>query len=159
MSEFVSNYLTYLTATAFGGACLLASFDPASEEAQPSTPQIARVADATETLPSRADQSGLETAVLEAVVFTASGVDAGPTFAAPSRPEGSVTGRSVNLREGPGTEFTIAGRAGFGDRLAVTGQRDGIWIEVVAPLIDRRVWIHGNFFDAPASSTTVAVSE
>ncbi|MEO0912282.1 MAG: SH3 domain-containing protein [Pseudomonadota bacterium] len=98
-------------------------------------------------------------AVLEAVVFTASGVDQTALPKEPSRPTGTVTGRSVNLREGPGTNYTIADRASQGDALAVTGQRDGIWFEVISANSGQRVWIHGNFFSAPKDASGAVLAQ
>ncbi|MEM1264687.1 MAG: SH3 domain-containing protein [Pseudomonadota bacterium] len=156
MSDFVSNFISYVTATAFCGACLLVGLDTPEDPVLADPPLAARADVVQPLLPSRA-ATEFPSAVLEEVVFTSAGIDTTPSFKAEDRrPRGTVTGRTVNLRDGPGTGFAIAGRAAQGDALIVTGQQNGIWHEVVDPLQDRRVWIHGNFFTAPAAATTVA---
>lgn len=88
-------------------------------------------------------------AELTSVVFSSSGEDGG-LGSLTTKPTGTVKGRSVNLRGGPGTGFAIAGRAAGGQQLEITGNTDGIWIEVIDPVLVTPVWIHGKFFDSPA---------
>ena len=155
MSEFVSNFLTYLTVSLFGAACFLVSMtfpEPTATDTFRAANALPLPAAATGTANNeagRADTGEFQEAVLEAVVFTAGGIDDTPGTEAVRRPTGTVTGQSVNLRAGPGTNHQIAGRASRGDALPVTGQRDGIWFEVIEPVLGQRVWIHGNFFKAP----------
>ncbi|QHQ36283.1 SH3 domain-containing protein [Algicella marina] len=158
MSEFLSNFVSYSTASVFGGLCLLNGI----EGEQPVEAQVAnnvaeisssagftQVASVTQAEPKFVRKE-IRQAKLESVVFTASGLDQTPRPAKQAKgPEGVVTGASVNLREGPGTNYTIADRARQGDKLAVTGERDGIWFEVISQNTGARVWIHGNFFSAP----------
>ncbi|MEM8871529.1 MAG: SH3 domain-containing protein, partial [Pseudomonadota bacterium] len=89
-------------------------------------------------------------AKLETVTFTASGETAdGMHSARPSGPMGVVTGRSVNIRSGPGTSHAVVSRAVQNDQLAVTGATDGAWVEVELTLSGELAWIHGKFFRAP----------
>ena len=61
----------------------------------------------------------------------------------------TVTGRSVNLRSGPGTEFGILGQVHEGDSLQVTGGLDD-WYRIYIPSMSLFAWIYG-----PLTSGTV----
>lgn len=88
-------------------------------------------------------------ATLSAVTFTSTGdsSDLKPAAVAnAATATGRVTGRSVNLRAGPGTGYAVVGRATRDEELDVTGETDGAWVEVQGPSIDGSAWIHGKFF-------------
>lgn len=84
-------------------------------------------------------------AELRAVNFTATEEVAAVDQTA-RRPFGTVTGSSVNLRAGPGTGFAVVGRGARSDELVVTGQTDGLWVEVELPFTADPAWIHGKYF-------------
>lgn len=158
MSEFLSNFITYVTAALFGTLCFLIGFDHASPPAE----VVARGAETTpmvsESVLAVIEAPQFEEAKLEAVVFASSGVDQSYKRSASALPLGTVTGASVNLREGPGTGFAIAGKARGGQKLGVTGARDGIWFEVKTDL-GETVWIHGKFFAAPTNEDGVVLAQ
>lgn len=107
--------------------------------------QVERVTRAAVPLPQIVDD-----AVLMEVNFTSNGADLGlPQVAGSDLDAGRVTGQSVNLRAGPGTGFEIVSRAAFNDELFVTGESQGIWVQVLLPITEQEAWIHGNYFDAP----------
>lgn len=54
-----------------------------------------------------------------------------------------VTGRVVNLRQGPGTEYAVVGSASAGDTLLVTGEAPG-WYRIYAPEKSLFAWIYSN---------------
>jgi|GEM_PF-5558703 len=104
-----------------------------------------RVADVAPTLPQI-----VQDAELLDVNFAANGSSNGlPPVASPDT--GVVTGRSVNLRAGPGTGFQIVSRAAQNDALVVTGDIDGVWVQVLAPVTEEEAWIHGNYFKGPGA--------
>ncbi|WP_112321910.1 SH3 domain-containing protein [Oceanibium sediminis] len=168
MSQFYSELLTWTAFGLIGGAALLGSA-PGGPLSGESGETIARAT--SDPLPEPIDIRELDMAAadtaelspvtpliteaeLQAVEFTATGapVFAMPTGAAGAEPgnSGLVTGESVNIRSGPGTSFAVVARAVRDDRLQVTGQRDGSWIEIVLPFgTDDPAWIHGSYFSAP----------
>lgn len=54
----------------------------------------------------------------------------------------TVTGRNVNLRSGPGTEYGIVGQVQEGDSLQVTGGLDD-WYRIYIPSKSLFAWIYG----------------
>ncbi len=54
----------------------------------------------------------------------------------------TVTGRIVNLRSGPGTEYGILGQVREGDSLQVTGGLDD-WYRIYIPSMSLFAWIYG----------------
>ena len=58
---------------------------------------------------------------------------------------GIVTGSSVNLREGPSTNYGRMGSVSSGDELVLTGTTDGSWIEIQHPTNGGTAWMHGDF--------------
>jgi uncharacterized protein YgiM (DUF1202 family) len=54
----------------------------------------------------------------------------------------TVTGRIVNLRSGPGTEYGILGQVQEGDSLQVTGGLED-WYRVYIPSKSLFAWIYG----------------
>lgn len=64
-----------------------------------------------------------------------------PAAAAPAWDTVEVTGSVVNLRAGPGTEFTVLGQAVRGDTLQVTGGTDE-WYRVYVPGKSLFAWIY-----------------
>jgi len=54
----------------------------------------------------------------------------------------TVTGRVVNLRSGPGTEYGILGQVHEGDSLQVTGGLDD-WYRIYIPSMSLFAWIYG----------------
>lgn len=52
-----------------------------------------------------------------------------------------VTGRTVNLRQGPGTQYAIVGSARAGDSLMVTGETPD-WYKVYVPEKSLFAWIY-----------------
>lgn len=171
MSEFLSNFVTYSTASLFGGLCLLASPWPQSVEPETAAlvaesrpiavPEIAKPEPKVElaALTTEAPRSIIREAKLESVVFTAGGVDQRQRPIAASRRTGIVTGNSVNLRGGPGTSHSIVDRAVKGDALPVTGQRDGVWFEVISGNSGQPAWIHGSFFNAPPDENGAVLAQ
>ncbi len=164
MSEFLSNFLTYSTASVFAGACFLVGADLSAPQGPEGDVEIiSRAAEnpayLTDPLKFGGGAGGFDEAVLESVVFTTAGVDQTPQPVGIKRPTGTVTGASVNLREGPGTNYTIADRGRQGDSLQVTGKRDGIWFEVISINTGERVWIHGNFFSAPVDGSGAVLAQ
>lgn len=72
--------------------------------------------------------------------------------AAPKLPQikietASVTGSSVNLREGPSTNHNRLGAVVNGDELILTGVKTGNWIEVQHPTNGGKAWMHGNYLE------------
>ncbi len=53
-----------------------------------------------------------------------------------------VTGYRVNLRSGPGTQYTVEGQVFHGDSLQVTGGL-GEWYRVYGPALSLFAWICG----------------
>lgn len=53
-----------------------------------------------------------------------------------------VTGYRVNLRSGPGTQYTVEGQVFRGDSLQVTGGLDE-WYRVYVPHLSLFAWIYG----------------
>ncbi|MCD4701425.1 MAG: SH3 domain-containing protein [Candidatus Aegiribacteria sp.] len=53
-----------------------------------------------------------------------------------------VTGRVVNLRSGPGTQYGILGQVHEGDSLQVTGGLDD-WYRIYVPRRSLFAWIYG----------------
>jgi hypothetical protein len=144
--------ITWSTVAMTGGAILLGDVDLAPTDAD-STAQVAvAAADAypDALAPERAldPYADIRQADLEEVTFTATGDSPDPVIA-DARPMGRVTAEAVNLRAGPGTGFAIVGRATEGQRLPVTGARDGVWLEVELAGVDGPAWVHGRYFEAP----------
>lgn len=54
----------------------------------------------------------------------------------------TVTGSSVNLRSGPGTDYSILGQVHEGDSLQVTGGLDN-WYRVYIHRMSLFAWIYG----------------
>lgn len=166
MSEFISNFLTYTTvALAMAGGYLSGvDFDAAPREESERTAFADPLLLTNETEDNLGevevasndilfDPNVIRPAELHSVVFSSTGTASGLGTLTPvtdTRETGTVTGSSVNLRRGPGTSFAIAGRASGGDKLELTGERSGVWLEVVAPISGETAWIHGNYFDAPS---------
>lgn len=177
MSQFYSDMITWAAVGLFGGALFLSGAQQESAtgtvgetavlvaaETGPTAPLLAepiadpvdiRELDLADAKPAILGETldVITEAELETVVFTATGDQSGLS-ALPASNAGIVTGESVNMRSGPGTGFDIVARASRNDRLLVTGQRDGIWVEVVLPYGgDDLAWIHGNYFDAPDTAS------
>lgn len=161
MSEFISNFLTYTTATVAIGAGALTNLEYNSA-VQRSATQIATIdplllihdeipveSDVPQVTNFLVGPGDIQAAELTSVVFSSTGADTS-VGALTTKASGTVTGASVNLRNGPGTNYAIAGRAASGQSLEVTGNSDGVWFEVLDPVQATPVWIHGKFFDAPA---------
>ena len=70
----------------------------------------------------------------------------------------AVTGRKVNLRAGPGTEFEIDGQVHEGDQLQVTGRNAlGTWWRVLHPAVEgKQTWIYAALTHFDATAPTVA---
>ena len=64
-----------------------------------------------------------------------------PAAAAPAWDMVEVTGSVVNLRGGPGTEFTVLGQVVRGDSLQVTGGTED-WYRVYVPDLSLFAWIY-----------------
>jgi hypothetical protein len=156
MSRFYSEMITWSTVAVAGGAILLGDVDlpPAGTE----TEQPAQVAsadtpaddypDALSRAPEADPYADIKQAELQEVAFTAT-EDAPAQMAVDDRPLGRVTAEAVNLRAGPGTGFAIVGRATQGQKLPMTGGRDGIWVEVELTGVDGPAWVHGRYFATP----------
>ena len=168
MSQFFSDLITLTTLSVTGGAIALGSLTgspgdvPAAQTDADmavlvvQAPREAAVTPVTNTprpaLPQVAAASfdDIPQAQLLQVSFTSTAEDLFPSRAATnSAARGTVTGNTVNLRAGPGTGFAVAGRAVRDQQLEVTGEKDGIWIQVYAEGVADPVWIHGKFFRAP----------
>lgn len=54
----------------------------------------------------------------------------------------AVTGYRVNLRSGPGTQYSVEGQVFRGDSLQVTGGLDE-WYRVYVPHLSLFAWIYG----------------
>ena len=52
-----------------------------------------------------------------------------------------VTGRTVNLRQGPGTQYAVVGSASAGDSLMVTGEAPD-WYRIYVPEKSLFAWIY-----------------
>lgn len=52
-----------------------------------------------------------------------------------------VTGRVVNLRQGPGTQYAVVGSAHAGDSLMVTGEAEE-WYRIYVPEKSLFAWIY-----------------
>lgn len=166
MSHFYSDMLTWTVVGLFGGAVLLgtAGFDTAPRDVADASTQ-----DIADPLPEPVDIRELDMAeasdalllpqtvpirdaTLEVVTFTATGDRTVPddSASAAAANTGVVTGESVNMRAGPGTSFAVVAQAARDDALQVTGETDGIWVEVILPDGgDDLAWIHGNYFNEP----------
>lgn len=79
-----------------------------------------------------------------------------PPTAAPAIIAAPVANDVANLREGPGTDYGIAGSAAPGETLAVVGQTgDGTWLQLATGL-----WIAAALVDgAPAGLPVVGMGE
>lgn len=60
---------------------------------------------------------------------------------------GIVTGSSVNLREGPSTNYDRLGAVQVGDKLILTGLSNGGWVEVQHPTNGGKAWMHGKYLE------------
>lgn len=58
-----------------------------------------------------------------------------------------VTGSTVNLREGPSTNYSRVGAVSEGDELVLTGVTDGNWVEIQHPTNGGKAWMHGNYIE------------
>lgn len=79
------------------------------------------------------------------IVEDGSGLEAPPPDGETS-PPGSrtvVTGRVVNLRQGPGTVYPILGRVYSGDTLVVTGEAED-WYRVYLPERSLFAWVYSD---------------
>lgn len=156
MSRFYSEMITWSTVAMAGGAILLGDVDlrPAGTETEDTT--LVAMADAAldeypDALARDIDAdpyADIKQADLQEVAFIATD-DAPLPAVVDDRPQGRVTAAAVNLRAGPGTGFAIVGRATEGQKLPMTGERDGIWIEVELAGVDGPAWVHGRYFAAP----------
>ncbi len=140
-----------------GGAIIMNDIDlppPGAGRDEPAAVAAADTADTAEYPDALAVGRGdvrfadIRQAELEEVIFTATG-EAPGAVAADTVPTGRVTAAALNLRAGPGTGFAIVGRATEGQRLPLTGERDGIWVEVELPDASGAAWAHGRYFDTP----------
>ena len=61
--------------------------------------------------------------------------------------KGIVTGSSVNLREGPSTNYGRMGAVQEGDILVLTGVSDGDWIQVHHPTNGGNAWMYGKYLE------------
>jgi len=154
MSRFYSELITWSTVAMTGGAVILNDIDLPPPGVEPDKP-AAMVAAETEEYPDALapERTGgpyadIRQAELEEVTFTATG-DAPAAVTTDAGPTGRVTAAALNLRAGPGTNFAIVSRATEGQRLPLTGGRDGIWVEVELPGAGGAAWAHGRYVDAP----------
>ncbi|WP_233416872.1 SH3 domain-containing protein [Halovulum marinum] len=117
------------------------------------TPAFAEVpAETADAAPRASRLPQIKPAKLEKVVFTNVGDSSGMS---PIQPEpqdllekGRVTAQAVNLRAGPGTRFAVVGRGNSGQELLVTGETDGVWVQILTPDGDEG-WVHGRYFRTP----------
>lgn len=65
--------------------------------------------------------------------------------ATPDLPTVSVTAEQVNLRLGPSTEFDKIGSVVLGEKLVLTGETAGSWVQVRHPIDSSAVWIAAKF--------------
>ncbi len=77
----------------------------------------------------------------DTVITEDSSAEAGITPAANPFQTVLVTGNVVNLRQGPGTQYTIVGSAMAGDSLLVTGEAPG-WYKIYVPEKSLFAWIY-----------------
>ena len=173
MSQFYSDLLNWTAVAVCGGAIALSNVDLSATPAVPapdagealasattasggaaSTIVTSRAADVP-TVVVRADAGAriepqqVRRAELKSVRFTSNGQERDRVVPrAPNRPEGVVTASAVNLRSGPGTGNPVVGRATQNERLPVTGESDGVWVQVIVAG-GQRAWVHGRYFDVP----------
>ena len=79
------------------------------------------------------------------------GEDSNVTFSLPPNPYQTVTvtGSTVNLRQGPGTLYTVVGSAHAGDTLMVTGEAPD-WYRVYFPEKSLFAWIYAGLTSGAA---------
>ncbi|MEM8657269.1 MAG: SH3 domain-containing protein [Pseudomonadota bacterium] len=147
--------MSWTTAGLMLGAMGLSTVD-LTEPQSPATPVsndlIVLASASSEEAPKSASPlpESIPLARLETVTFTATGDSTDDLYRrSRSGPLGVVTGRSVNLRGGPGTNHAVVSRAVYDDQLPVTGVTDGAWVQVELALTGEPAWIHGKFFKAP----------
>ncbi len=163
MSHFTSDFLSWVTASAFGAAVVTQSAFWQGSDIQISTSQLREASeDAPILLASTNDDiteiremigtlntpkaEPIKMAVLIPVEFNPSGMEIEQSPVGTSARAGIVTGSSVNLRSGPGTGNAVVGRAYKGEPLEITGQSAGVWQQVRLSS-GEIAWIHGNFID------------
>lgn len=166
MSQFISDFLSLSTVSIAMGAALLGDLDPVSRDAPDTAgPEEILVASAATTsdlmraAASRNVAPAPYSDIPEAELLTVSFLSSKQAVALPVQKSaagdtlmGEVKGQSVNLRAGPGTNFPVMSRAIGGQKFAVTGATEGVWVEIVDPEVDTPVWIHGNYFRAPQAA-------
>lgn len=58
-----------------------------------------------------------------------------------------VTGRVVNARSGPGTDYTVVQALKRGQPLTATGMTQGRWTQVTLPESGEKVWMHSAYIN------------
>lgn len=61
-------------------------------------------------------------------------------------PWGTVHGRNVNFREGPGKEYRVCFQLSTGCAVEVVGEYHG-WYQVIRYNVDHPVWVYGEYLE------------
>lgn len=171
MADFYSDLVNWTTATVVGASVMLVGVDFSTEPAaqEPATPQeflvastdldpamirpaaVTRVEAALEqsgTAVSTRPEDTIREAELQAVEFTRVGLDKSGIAvreAVDTRPRGQVVAAAVNIRSGPGTGNPVVSKGLRGDEFVVTGEAEGVWLEIILPN-GSEAWVHGRYF-------------
>ncbi|MEZ4712506.1 MAG: SH3 domain-containing protein [Caldilineaceae bacterium] len=126
----------------------------ASTTEDSATDQAAAGADAAPTVPTVGD--------LRNAARTSADAPSASATASESGVYGRVTLTSgrLNLRAGPGTDFTVVAKASPGEQLSVIGRTSsGDWVQVRARSTGEPAWAAVSFLDLSAALTGVAVAQ
>jgi hypothetical protein len=154
MNQFFSGLIGYCTAALFFAAYLLGDGDNSifnqsryEDLKQQYTALTASRAESDRVQQILADVARVEAShIIEASAETEV-VEAKPILPQIAVEQALVTGNSVNLREGPSTNYGRIGAVSEGDTLVLTGLVDGEWIEVQHPTNGGKAWMYGAYLE------------
>lgn len=156
MANFISDFMTYSTASALAAATwvqgLPAAYPPTDQIAS-IRPEISMIHDIAaqqgiDPRPSRTAYAVIPMADLVPVVFNPDGTEVRNEISVfvPRPLTGAVTASAVNIRSGPGTSNAVIARGLRGQIFTVTGTRDGSWLEIRGGALPGTAWVHGDYF-------------
>ena len=154
MNQFFSGLIGYCTAALFFAAYLLGDGNNSifyQSRYEDMKLQYAELT-ASRAASERAQQilenvARVEASNIVAISAEAEVVEAKPILPQIAVEQGLVTGTSVNLREGPSTNYGRVGAVSEGDLLVLTGLVNGDWIEVQHPTNGGKAWMYGAYLE------------
>jgi Bacterial SH3 domain len=154
MNQFFSGLIGYCTAALFFAAYMLGDGDSSvfyQSRLESIKHQYVELG-AVRAESDRVQQVLDDVARVEASNIVAISADVGAVESKPTLPQikvetGLVTGSSVNLREGPSTNYGRVGAVSEGEVLVLTGLVNGDWIEVQHPTNGGKAWMYGAYLE------------